>query len=94
MAFSASASPSNCNGTVTYHWEFGDGTSSQAQNPSHTYRRRQLPLALDGHRRGRHLHPGGEHHDPASGHGSVRWLRHLPGGLRDRRPGRLGTALG
>ncbi len=22
---------------VTYHWEFGDGTTSSSENPSHTY---------------------------------------------------------
>ena len=25
-------------GMMTYHWEFGDGTSSEMQNPAHTYR--------------------------------------------------------
>ena len=38
VAFSGSATPSNCAGSVAYDWNFGDGTShSSSQNPSHTY---------------------------------------------------------
>lgn len=35
--FSASATPSNCPGTVSYNWVFGDGETSTSQNPTHTY---------------------------------------------------------
>lgn len=36
--FSGTATPSNCSGTPTYEWDFGDGTAkSTQQNPSHTY---------------------------------------------------------
>ena len=37
VAFSASASPMNCTGTVAFAWTFGDGTTSIEQNPTHTY---------------------------------------------------------
>ena len=35
--FTATATPSNCSGGVTYAWTFGDGGSSSQQNPTHTY---------------------------------------------------------
>jgi PKD repeat protein len=35
--FTATATPSNCSGAVTYAWAFGDGTTSTQQNPTHTY---------------------------------------------------------
>jgi PKD repeat protein len=35
--FTASATPSQCTGEVTYTWDFGDGGTSALQNPSHTY---------------------------------------------------------
>jgi len=35
--FSAEARASNCTGTPTYSWNFGDGGTSIQQNPSHTY---------------------------------------------------------
>ncbi|MGA9752084.1 MAG: C25 family cysteine peptidase [Acidobacteriota bacterium] len=39
LAFSATATPSNCSSTtVTYDWGFGDGSPhSSSQNPTHTY---------------------------------------------------------
>ncbi len=37
VAFASTASPSNCAGSATYAWTFGDGGTSTAQNPSHTY---------------------------------------------------------
>jgi PKD repeat protein len=37
VSFAGSATPSNCSGTPTYSWDFGDGSSSTQQNPSHTY---------------------------------------------------------
>ena len=35
--FQASATPTNCSGSPTYAWVFGDGGTSTQQNPSHTY---------------------------------------------------------
>jgi PKD repeat protein len=35
--FTATATPTNCTGAVTYAWSFGDGGTSADQNPSHTY---------------------------------------------------------
>jgi PKD repeat protein len=37
VAFSASASPSGCAGSVSYQWAFGDGGTSSEPTPSHTY---------------------------------------------------------
>ncbi len=37
VAFASTASPSNCAGSPTYAWTFGDGSTSTSQNPSHTY---------------------------------------------------------
>jgi PKD repeat protein len=37
VSFSSTATPSNCTGTPTYSWVFGDGGTSAQQNPSHTY---------------------------------------------------------
>lgn len=37
VGFQASATPTNCSGTVAYAWSFGDGGTSAAQNPSHAY---------------------------------------------------------
>lgn len=37
VSFAAVASPSNCSGSPTYVWTFGDGATSTSQNPSHTY---------------------------------------------------------
>lgn len=38
MAFVSTATPSNCAGSPTYDWNFGDGSAhSTAQNPSHTF---------------------------------------------------------
>jgi PKD repeat protein len=38
VAFASTATPSNCAGTPTYDWNFGDGTAHSAlQNPSHTF---------------------------------------------------------
>jgi PKD repeat protein/photosystem II stability/assembly factor-like uncharacterized protein len=37
VGFSASATASNCTGSVTYAWDFGDGQSSTQKNTSHTY---------------------------------------------------------
>jgi len=36
VAFTASATASNCLGEVAYGWDFGDGGSSAQQNPTHT----------------------------------------------------------
>lgn len=35
--YTATASPSNCSSYPTYHWDFGDGVSSDSRYPSHTY---------------------------------------------------------
>jgi PKD repeat protein/streptogramin lyase len=37
VPFTGAATPSGCTGAVAYAWSFGDGTTSVAQNPSHTY---------------------------------------------------------
>jgi PKD repeat protein len=38
VSFASTATASNCTGTPTFDWNFGDGTAhSTAQNPSHTY---------------------------------------------------------
>lgn len=38
VAFTASATPTNCAGTVSYDWDFGDGSPhASAASPSHTY---------------------------------------------------------
>lgn len=37
VAFAASATPSNCTGSVSYSWAFGNGATSTQQNPSYTY---------------------------------------------------------
>jgi hypothetical protein len=38
VTFSASGTPTNCSGTVTYDWDFGDGSAhSFSATPSHTY---------------------------------------------------------
>jgi PKD repeat protein len=37
VAFQASATLSNCSGSTSYAWQFGDGQSSTQQNPSHAY---------------------------------------------------------
>ena len=37
LSFTSSATPSNCNGSVGYAWDFGDGQTSGSQNPSHVY---------------------------------------------------------
>jgi PKD repeat protein len=38
VSFASTATPSNCSGTPTYDWDFGDGTAhATSQNPSHTY---------------------------------------------------------
>ncbi len=37
LLFSSSATPSNCTGTPTFSWTFGDGTSAGVQNPTHAY---------------------------------------------------------
>jgi PKD repeat protein len=37
VAFSVASPPPNCGTPVTYHWDFGDGTNSSAQTPTHTY---------------------------------------------------------
>ena len=37
VSFSASATPSNCSGSVSYAWTFGDGATSSQENPVHTY---------------------------------------------------------
>ncbi|MEW6759002.1 MAG: PKD domain-containing protein, partial [Acidobacteriota bacterium] len=35
--FTGTATPSNCTGSPSYVWDFGDGATSSAQNPAHTY---------------------------------------------------------
>ena len=35
--FSATATPQDCSGEPSFAWDFGDGTVSSEQNPSHTY---------------------------------------------------------
>ena len=37
LSFTSSATPSNCGGSVSYSWNFGDGQTSGSQNPSHVY---------------------------------------------------------
>jgi PKD repeat protein len=38
VAFTGSATPSNCTGSVAYSWNFGDGSAlSSSQSPSHSY---------------------------------------------------------
>ena len=38
VAFTGSATPSNCTGSVAYSWNFGDGSAlSSSQSPSHVY---------------------------------------------------------
>jgi len=37
LSFEAAAQASNCTGTIAYAWVFGDGATSDAQNPTHTY---------------------------------------------------------
>jgi formylglycine-generating enzyme required for sulfatase activity len=37
IQFVASTSASNCSGTPTYSWTFGDGSTSASQNPIHAY---------------------------------------------------------
>ena len=37
VAFAASATLSNCPGSILYAWAFGDGTTSSAQYPTHVY---------------------------------------------------------
>ena len=37
LSFTSSAAPSNCTGSLTYSWVFGDGATSSSQNPTHTY---------------------------------------------------------
>jgi len=37
VAFASMATASNCMGSPTYAWTFGDGQSSTQQNPDHTY---------------------------------------------------------
>ena len=37
VGFQASATTSGCNSPVTYVWEFGDGSMSTSQNPTHAY---------------------------------------------------------
>lgn len=37
VAFAATAAATNCNGSPTYAWSFGDGGTSTEQNPNHTY---------------------------------------------------------
>jgi PKD repeat protein len=40
VSFGATATPSGCTGSVTYEWDFGDGSAhSTDQNPVHTYTR-------------------------------------------------------
>ena len=36
-AFSGTVTPSNCSGTPTFAWTFGDGGTSAQQNPVYTY---------------------------------------------------------
>ena len=37
VPFTADAVPSGCSGTPAYQWSFGDGATSNAQNPQHAY---------------------------------------------------------
>ncbi len=37
IAFSATGTPSGCATPAVYQWSFGDGTTSNQQNPSHTF---------------------------------------------------------
>jgi RHS repeat-associated protein/uncharacterized repeat protein (TIGR01451 family) len=37
LEFSAIATPSNCNGSVSYNWNFGDGATSAGRNTAHAY---------------------------------------------------------
>ncbi|HKR66290.1 MAG TPA: PKD domain-containing protein, partial [Thermoanaerobaculia bacterium] len=37
VSFQSNASPCSCAGAASYHWTFGDGAESSAQNPSHVY---------------------------------------------------------
>ena len=37
LSFTSSATPSNCSGSVSYSWNFGDGQMSGIQNPNHIY---------------------------------------------------------
>jgi PKD repeat protein len=37
VSFVSTAAPSGCTGTPAFAWAFGDGQTSTAQNPSHTY---------------------------------------------------------
>ena len=37
ISFSATATPLNCTGSVSYAWAFGDGGTSGSQNPIHIY---------------------------------------------------------
>lgn len=37
VSFSASATATDCSGTTTYAWDFGDGGTSSQQNPTYTY---------------------------------------------------------
>jgi PKD repeat protein len=37
VSFSSTANASGCSGGVSYAWNFGDGNSSTAQNPSHVF---------------------------------------------------------
>ena len=37
VAFSSTATPSNCTGATVYSWDFGDGGTSSLQNPEHVY---------------------------------------------------------
>jgi len=37
VVFSSTVTTINCTGPITYLWQFGDGSSSTAANPEHTY---------------------------------------------------------
>jgi PKD repeat protein/sugar lactone lactonase YvrE len=37
VSYEAAAQASNCTGTIAYSWVFGDGATSDAQNPTYTY---------------------------------------------------------
>jgi PKD repeat protein len=37
VTFASTATPSNCTGSPTFAWTFGDGQTSTQQNPSHTF---------------------------------------------------------